>query len=236
MTGAVNDQSNDIWERVPQHDLSQRDMTKARIVVDNESDPAFKPISSLRTQLMQVMISSKFRSVAVSSPTDGCGSTFLSMNLAFSIARQRKVRVMLVDLANTAGSFSKLLGLTDAGVAAKTVGLSGSVPEKVLRLRPNLLVGFNTTTLPITSESLQDLTSGGIAERISKSMLPDVIIFDLPPILGSDATIGFMPQVDGVLLVADGTTSKAENIKECEKLLRDRTQLIGVVLNRADGA
>jgi hypothetical protein len=60
-----------------------------------------------------------------------------------------------------------------------------------------------------------------------------VIIFDLPPILSTDDTIAFLPQVDCVLLVvADGLTKKPE-LRESLRLLEGST-LLGVVLNKSD--
>ena len=43
----------------------------------------------------------------------------------------------------------------------------------------------------------------------------------------------FLPQVDGVLLVADGTRTVAEEIAACERVLDGQTQVLGVILNRA---
>ena len=61
----------------------------------------------------------------------------------------------------------------------------------------------------------------------------DVALFDLPPVLHNDDVAAFLPQVDGVLLVSDGSQTTARHLKACEKMLAGHTQLLGVVLNRA---
>jgi protein-tyrosine kinase len=65
---------------------------------------------------------------------------------------------------------------------------------------------------------------------------PDVVLFDLPPLLGRDDATGFLPQVDGILLIADATRTTAAQIAECEALFKGSTRLFGVVLNRAADA
>ena len=56
------------------------------------------------------------------------------------------------------------------------------------------------------------------------------------PVLEYDDLTAFLPQVDGVLLVADGTQTTAAHLAACEKMLLGHTQLLGVVLNRARNA
>ena len=62
---------------------------------------------------------------------------------------------------------------------------------------------------------------------------PDLVLLDMPPILEYDDLNAILPHVDGVLLVADGTHTQARHIEECERLIKKRSKLLGVVLNRA---
>lgn len=68
--------------------------------------------------------------------------------------------------------------------------------------------------------------------RMQAALRPDVVLYDLPPLLEFDDTIAFLPQVDGVLLVADGTKTTDEDLAVCERLLEGESALLGVVLNR----
>ncbi|MEZ5767095.1 MAG: hypothetical protein R3D80_05045 [Paracoccaceae bacterium] len=43
---------------------------------------------------------------------------------------------------------------------------------------------------------------------------PDVVMLDLPPMLEYDDLAAVLPHVDGVLLVADGTSTQTKDIEE----------------------
>ncbi len=63
---------------------------------------------------------------------------------------------------------------------------------------------------------------------------PDAVIYDLPPMLVSDDTIGFLPHVDCVLLIAAAGQTKVAEIEECERLLGETTNFLGVLLNKCE--
>jgi Mrp family chromosome partitioning ATPase len=58
------------------------------------------------------------------------------------------------------------------------------------------------------------------------------VLFDLPPVLGSDDALCFAPLVDAVLLVIAEGQTRIEDVRRCFELLKDRP-VIGTVLNRA---
>jgi len=69
--------------------------------------------------------------------------------------------------------------------------------------------------------------------RVHAVLVPDVMVFDLPPMLSSDDAIAFLPRVDcSLLVVAAGETTAAE-IRECERQARAAGNFLGVVLNKA---
>jgi len=58
------------------------------------------------------------------------------------------------------------------------------------------------------------------------------MIFDTPPLLVSDDTLGFLDQVDCVLLVAEAEATTIDEIDNCEQELAARSNVLGVVLNK----
>ena len=64
--------------------------------------------------------------------------------------------------------------------------------------------------------------------------MPDVVILDLPPLLEDAVMPALMPQLDAVLLVADGLSSTARDILECERILDGQVPLLGIVLNKSE--
>ncbi|WP_189368757.1 hypothetical protein [Tateyamaria omphalii] len=190
----------------------------------------------LRTQLLQAMKTHEFDAFAVSSATAGCGSSFLAMNLAFSMAKQKNLRTVLLDLNLGHPSLAKRLGVPETVDDFSAFGGTMDIPRKVVRLGENLALGYTTHAINDASERLQNVSNGGIIDQVRQVLQPDVIIADTSPILRSDELIALAPQLGGVLLVADGQRTKANEITAVETLLKDRTRLIGVVLNRGKGA
>jgi hypothetical protein len=59
-------------------------------------------------------------------------------------------------------------------------------------------------------------------------------VVDLPPMLNTDDTIAFLPQVDCVLLVVADRMTKKGDVEAALTLLKG-SNLIGTVLNKAEG-
>ena len=77
---------------------------------------------------------------------------------------------------------------------------------------------------------LNAATAHGVA-ALKAALQPDVILYDLPPMLQSDDVMAFLPQLDCVLLVAGAEKSRLDEVDKCEKDLADQTNVFGVVLN-----
>jgi protein-tyrosine kinase len=67
-------------------------------VISSLSDLVGEPYKILRTKVLQRMRANNWRTLAVTSPTEGCGKTLTAINLAISIAREANQTVLLVDL------------------------------------------------------------------------------------------------------------------------------------------
>ena len=74
-----------------------------------------------------------------------------------------------------------------------------------------------------------------VLAELQDVLAPDVVIYDLPPVLESDELLSFLPNVDGVLLVVGGGQTQPQDVLRAEQALGDRTQLLGVVLNKSEG-
>jgi Mrp family chromosome partitioning ATPase len=59
-----------------------------------------------------------------------------------------------------------------------------------------------------------------------------LILFDLPPVLGSDDALAFLPQLECGLVVVAERVTRRDNLMRCMELLR-KTPIVGTVLNRA---
>lgn len=185
----------------------------------------------LRTQLLQALLARGWRRIAVTSPTHGAGKSFVAANLAFSLARRPDSRTVLVDLELRRPALAGMLGAKAAPIEGF---LSGAPCERHFRrIGQTLAVGLNDRPVSRAAELLQSPAAGRALGSMIAQLDPEVVIYDLPPALGSDDLLAMLPQIDAVLLVADGTRTTAAEIRICERMLDNKVPLLGVVLNRA---
>ncbi|MQY42244.1 exopolysaccharide biosynthesis protein [Epibacterium sp. SM1969] len=187
----------------------------------------------LRTRLLHTLRAQGWRRVAVASPTSGCGSTWTAVNLAQSLARIPNSRTLLMDLNFRKPGIAKAFGLPEQGDMKGFLTGRHPARRQMVRLADGLAVGFNSDVESGAAELLHNPTSAQVIDDLMEDTRADVALFDLPPVLEFDDLTAFLPQVDGVLLVSDGTKSTAKDLAACEKVLAGHTQLLGVVLNRA---
>ena len=77
--------------------------------------------------------------------------------------------------------------------------LSGEADPKTYfrRMEDNLLVGLNSRRITNSAELIQTETAKEVLEATIAEFQPTIIIYDLPPIMVSDDTIGVLDYVDG---------------------------------------
>ncbi len=223
------------WERIRQVPFLNTAEQKLRLPLVSRfrSAPAAKSFDLLRTRLSHTLRARGWKRVAVTAPLSGCGSTFSAVNLALSLARVPGSRTVLMDLNFRHPGVAQAMGIQ----AAADMGafLSGDIQmeDQLLRPLPSLAVGLNSAKDQNAAEILHSRSCSAAVDDLMLRSGADTALFDLPPVLEHDDTAAFLPQVDGVLLISDGTSSTAAHLAACEKMLAGHTELLGVVLNRA---
>lgn len=199
---------------------------------DRESDVS-RAFDLLRTRLVHTLRQNGWTRIAISAPTPGCGSTFTAVNLAMSLSRMPGSRTVLMDLNQRDPGIADALDVH--GVGEIRHYLSGRVPmsQHLVRLSDTLALGLSTVPYAGSADLLHDRRVTETLESMHTALLPDVVLYDLPGILTHDDFGAFLPQVDGVLLISDGTRTTARQIAECERVLEGQSPLLGVILNRA---
>ncbi len=207
-------------------------LAASRIVTATRSDPAYVAFGMLRTRIFQEMHRNGWTSLAVTSPTAGCGKTLVSLNLAFSFAHQKDCRTLLLDMDLSRSRMNELLGLkTSTSVDQLLQGLTG--PENVfVRYGDNLALATSARPMRFSAELLQNARTGEILTDVRHKLRPNVIIYDMPPMLSNDDLMAFLPTVDCAILVTAAETTKFAEADRCERELAERTNLLGVVLNK----
>lgn len=225
----------DIWRRLDQVLLKDKHLSRHKIVSATRQDPSNLAFDMLRTRLRQAMQERGWTRVAITSPTAGCGKTFVAANLALAMSRFEDCRTVLMDLDLRDPSLATVLGARPTG--AMEDYLSGRIDpmDFLLRARSNLALGLNERSRQGAAELFQDVMTADVLDEMQDLLSPEMVIFDLPAALEHDDVLAFLPKVDGVLLVAGGGISSADDVLKSERLLGEIKPLLGVVLNRADG-
>lgn len=222
-----------VWESIPEIRPDTETMIGNGLFPFGEQHPVTRYFDILRTRVLQAMSTNSWTRLAITSPTHGCGNSFVAANLALSLARLPSCRTVLLDLELRAPSLAGMFGLQDAPRLSEFLSGNQSIDAQFLRIGSNLALGLNGKPVPRSAEAIQNPEFGHAMDLLRDQLQPDVIIFDTPPVTGSDDVIALTGQADAVLLVADGTVSTAEDIAAAERMLEGRLPLIGVVLNRA---
>lgn len=222
-----------VWESLGPVTLSPGLLAGNGLFLDASDHPAAVAFDMLRTRLLHGLAEKGWKRIAVSSPTHGCGKSFVATNLALSLSRRPSSRTALLDLDLRHPDLARLLGIS--GGHALSEFLSGEQPLESIfcRYGRTLALGMNAIAVEKASETLHDPETVSALAAMLEQLDPEVVIYDVPPLLVTDDVLALAPCLDAVLLVTDGTMTTPDEIRDCENLLQGRIPLIGVVLNRA---
>ena len=207
-------------------------MRTNRIVTFERSDPVHATFDMMRTKTLRLMREKGWTSLGVTSPTTGCGKTTLVANLAFSLAHQPDMRTVVIDidlrrpaLAGCSASPSRSRWRACCRATARsprtssaTATTSRSAPAPAASAAPR--------------SSCSTPRPAGCSPTSRPQFHPDIVLYDLPPMLVSDDVLAFLPHLDCVLLVAAAERSRIDEIDKCEQDLAEHTNVLGVVLNK----
>ena len=223
------------WHELSLVEIGSRQTARTAMPVadaarDSDSVRAF---DLLRTRLRQTTQENGWTNIAVVSPTSGCGNTFTAVNLALSLSRISKSRTVLMDLNLRNPSVGKAFDVCPRGSMSDFLAGRTPIGDHMVRVSDTLALGLNNQADPNAADTLQTPEAARTLERMRAALQPELVIYDLPAMLVHDDLSAFLPQLDGVLLVSDGTQTMGRDLLECERRLEGRVPLLGVVLNRA---
>jgi protein-tyrosine kinase len=188
----------------------------------------------LRTNLLFPAEGTPPKSILVTSAVPGDGKSFVSSNLAISIAQGIEEYVLLVDCdirrpsLHTYFGFGKVNGLSSY--------LDGSDPiEKLLLKSPisklTILPGGKPPRNP--TELLSSRKMRGLLDEITRRYDDRYIIIDSPPPSMAAEVTAIAQSVDGVILVVrSGKTPRQAVHDTVERIGKDK--ILGIVLNQAE--
>jgi capsular exopolysaccharide synthesis family protein len=186
----------------------------------------------MRTKVLQQMRLNGWRRLAITSPTPACGKSTIALNLAFSLARQSELRTILAELDLRRPSLAGVLGISGRPGFSRVLEGRADFADVALRYGEGLAIACNAGPVRNPSELLQGSAVITALAAIEARYTPDLVLFDMPPMLVSDDTMAFVGQVDAVLLIAAAEATTVKEIDACERELASQTNVMGVVLNK----
>jgi Mrp family chromosome partitioning ATPase len=191
------------------------------------------PFDILRSRVVRQMQEAGWTRLAVTSPTMQCGKSTIALNLALSLARYGQLRILLMDFDLRRPALARMLGCeTRAKPITDLLHPEGRLADHAVRYGGNLAIGLNSAQVHHSAELLQSAESAAALDRIEAEWQPDIILFDTPPMRGSDDNLGFFSQIDCALIVAAAGHSTLAQIDRCEQEVANLTNVLGTVLNK----
>lgn len=223
---------SEAWAALPNLEPDERLLNSHRIVSFFGRKEA-TPFDMLRTKMVQQMKGNNWKRIAITSPTARCGKTTITSNLAFSLARQADLKTIVVEADLRRPALASTLGIKEQQSLARALGGHERVSAHMVRYGNNLAFATNLAATANSAELLQSATAQEVLAEIETNYAPDIILFDTAPLLSSDDTIGFLGNVDAVIIVAASELSTIEEVDLAETECAGVTQVMGVVLNKS---
>lgn len=202
--------------------------------VDSKS-PIAEQYRILRTNLQSLRLRQGPKVIVVTSAVNGEGKSVTAANLAFTLARQENLKVVLIDADMRKSTVHKWLGLGEHANGLSTILANGGEPDGslVTLKEPSLTVlpaGAHPEHPP---ELLESLNMKRLLATLKARF--DMVIIDAPPVLPvSDPGI-LAAQADGVLLVVRAGKTQRKTVLAAQELLKKmRANVLGCVLTHVE--
>ena len=219
-----------IWDELAPYEPNPDLLLRNRIMTLN-AQTVSNPFDILRTKVFLMMQQNGWTRLAITSPTKACGKTTTACNLAVGLSRQRENRSMLFDMDLRRPSVANMLGRKPEH-SIKSL-LTGEVPaqDQILRLRTNVALSMAREPVSDPAQLLLARKTAETFDQLQHEFDPDIMIFDLPPMLVTDDARAFLKNVDCTLIVARAEHTKMSQLDICEREVSEQSNVLGVVLN-----
>ena len=231
----VNPTSNDILQ------LDKKDLESRGFLIDNGTR---KSIKDEFRQIKRKLLNNAFgpgsktlhnsNMIMVSSSKPNEGKTFISINLALSIALEQDKTVLLIDADVLRPSINRELGIGEVpGLIEYLLGEKHDISEVMYSTNiDKLKIIPSGEPHHLSNELLASDRMASFAKELAARYPDRIVIFDCPPLVGVTETLvlaNLMGQA--VVVVEESKTLLADIQKATENLNEDLA--LGLVLNKA---
>lgn len=218
------------WMTLPSMQVDAKALLRNRIFLDGSAREAVA-IDILRTKILQLCRENNWRRVVVTSPTKGCGKTTTCANLAASFARQSDRRAIIIDMDLRRPSLAQKMGQAQDTSFHTVLEDKARFAEQTRLLAPNVAISANHSAAQHPSKLIMSDRTTEIINEIDAEYQPDIMLFDVPPVLITDDTLAFVRNADCAMIIAGAEKSTLDEVDQCEKELAEHIEVLGTVLN-----
>jgi protein-tyrosine kinase len=188
----------------------------------------------LRTNLLFPVSGKPPRTIMITSAVPGEGKSFVSANLAISIAQSINEHVLLMDCDIRKSCINSLFGFEDVDGLSDYLSNGHSVSSLLLKTKIKKLTIFpGGKRVHNAPELLSSDRMSRLLEEVKTRYEDRYIIIDSPPPHLTAETSAMARQVDGILLVVGFGSTRREMVSELIEIF-GKDKIIGVVVNRFD--
>ncbi len=203
--------------------------------------PAVEQFRSLRSRIFELRDVSPLKSILITSGMPQEGKSFVSVNLALSLARHKNSKVLLIDGDMRRYTLHQILGCeSQPGLADYLAGKAGIV--EIMQRAEEMPPTDSTNQLAMPGltfiaggnggDKAADLSGSPRFGELIRQASPyfDWIIVDSSPVLPVSDAVNLARSCDGVLLVARGGVTKFPVTQRAQSELK-AAKVLGFVLN-----
>jgi exopolysaccharide/PEP-CTERM locus tyrosine autokinase len=188
----------------------------------------------LRTNLLFPSSGRSPRTIMVTSAMPDEGKSFVSANLAISIAQSIQEYVLLIDCDIRRPCIHTQLGFGDVPGLSEHLAKGLSLSSFILKTGVNKLSILPGGTPPHNpSELLSSQRMSKLLEEVKERYSDRYIIIDSPPPKLTAETGAISRQVDGILLVVEYGSTPHQMVSEMIKIM-GKEKILGIILNKLD--
>ena len=171
--------------------------------------------------------------IMVSSSNPNEGKTFISINLALSIALEQDKTVLLVDADVLRPSIHRELEFeSKQGLLEYLLDEVSSLSDVIYNTSiPNLKIIPAGKPHHLTNELLASAKMASLADELAQRYPDRIVIFDCPPILGVTETPVLSSLVGQAVVVVEESKTKVDDVKKAVSQLNEDIA-IGFVMNK----
>jgi protein-tyrosine kinase len=209
-------------------------MRGERVIGFDPTDRDGRSFTLLRSRVLDLWRGQGAKLIGVTSASPGAGKSFISCNVAASLATLPETRVALFDLDLRRGTVGRNFGLLDE--PGLETFLTGKTSD--LSALGRQIGGLSLTLFPCSAVKghSASLVTGDMFDSLVAAMraLPDdvLVLCDLPPTFANDDAKLICERLDGYVLVAEDGVTARKAVSAAVKFM-EPSKLLGSILNRA---